>query len=187
MGPRESPPPGESKRNNHREKDRPDLPNTAISRQTLRATGQLLRYVLPYRRKLTAALVCLGAGSLLSLAVPYLAGNLVAGLLSGEHSGPHDWRQAVNLVGLGLLVVLALQAAVTFLRTLWFAEVGERGLADLRHDTYARLARLPMAFHGAHCVGELASQVSADLAGIRETLSTASPISCARAWCWSAA
>jgi ATP-binding cassette subfamily B protein len=148
-----------------------DLPKAPINRQTLREAAHLLGYVRPYWRKLTAALVCLACGGVLGLGFPYLAGNLVdAALLSLRDQAPGGWAQDVNRVALGLLVVLALQAGFAFLRAMWIIEVGERSLADLRRDTYARLVRLPMAFHNARRVGELASRISADLGSIRDTL-----------------
>jgi ATP-binding cassette subfamily B protein len=154
-----------------RDIDPDDLPKAPINRQTLREAAQLLGYVRPYWLKLSAALVCLAVGSLLGLAFPYLAGNLVdAALLRLQDRTVKDWRQDVNLVAIGLVVVLAFQAIFAFLRALWFIEVGERSLADLRRDTYARLVRLPMSFHTARRVGELASRISADLATIRDTL-----------------
>jgi ATP-binding cassette subfamily B protein len=155
----------------HRDIDPEDLPKAPINRQTLREAAQLLGYVRPYWLKLSAALVCLAVGSLLGLGFPYLAGNLVdAALLRLSEHTAEAWWQDVNLVALGLIVVLALQASFAFLRALWFIEVGERGLADLRRDTFARLVRLPMAFHSVRRVGELVSRISADLATIRDTL-----------------
>src|SRR5262249_23321552 len=68
------------------------------------------------------------------------------------------------------LGVLALQALSAFFHTYSFATVGERSLADLRRDTYARLIRLPMVFFAQRRVGELTSRISADLAQIQDTL-----------------
>ena len=155
----------------HREEDDLDLPKAPITRQTLYEAAHLVRYVRPYWRKLCAALFCLVVGTLAGLGFPYLAGSFVnAALLRREGGIPQGWLQDMNRVVLCLIVLLALQAAFAFLRALWFIEVGERSLADLRRDTYARLVRLPMAFHTARRVGELASRITADLASIRETL-----------------
>ncbi len=155
----------------HRDINEEDLPKVSINRQTLGEAVHLLGYVRPYWLKLCAALVCLAVGSLLGLGFPYLAGSMVdAALLRLRDRPALEWWQDVNMVALGLIVVLAFQAAFAFLRSLWFIEVGERSLADLRRDTYVRLVRLPMAFHSARRVGELASRISADLANIRDTL-----------------
>jgi ATP-binding cassette subfamily B protein len=154
------------------EADEEELPPAPITGQTLGEAAQLARYLLPYRVKFVAALLALLAGSGASLAFPYFAGSLVDSALVRlkEAVTAPGWRHDANAVALALVAVLAVQAAFAFLRALWFIEVGERSLADLRRDTYARLVRLPMAFHSQRRVGELASRISADLTQIRDTL-----------------
>jgi ATP-binding cassette subfamily B protein len=150
-----------------------DLPKAPLSLATLREAWQLGRYLLPYRAKFAAALVALFLGSLMGLAFPYLAGMLVNSALRRPSLVP--WQPDVDGIALALLAVLALQAAFAFLRAWWFAEVGERSLADLRRDTFARLVRLPMAFHSQRRVGELSSRIAADLSQIQSTLVDAIP------------
>src|SRR5687767_15604086 len=148
-----------------------DLPATPITRETLREAIRLAGYLGPYRLKFALALSCLFVGSLVGLGFPYLAGNLVDAVLVGVRDGvPRSWLENVNLVALGLMSVLAVQATFAFLRTVWFAQVGEGALADLRRDTFSRLVRLSMGFHNSRRVGELASRIAADLTRIRDTL-----------------
>jgi ATP-binding cassette subfamily B protein len=155
----------------HEESSSDDVPPAPLNRQTLRQAGQLLRYLKPYRLKFAAALVCLFAGSLAGLAFPYVAGNLVDAALQGRApAAAGRWYGGIDRVALVLVGVLALQAGFAFLRALWFLEVGERSLADLRRDTFARLVRLPLAFHHQRRVGELTSRIAADLGHIQGTL-----------------
>jgi ATP-binding cassette subfamily B protein len=148
-----------------------ELPPAKITRRSLREAVRLGRYLLPYRVKFVLALCALGLNSLLGLAFPYVTGTLVDGALAQQAGdGPRSWQQNVNLIALGLMGVLALQATFSFIQSYWFVEVGERSLADLRRDTYARLIRLPMSFHTQRRVGELSSRIAADLAQIQDTL-----------------
>ncbi len=55
---------------------------------------------------------------------------------------------------------------------LWFVNVAERSLADIRRDTYFKLITLPMNFFSNRRVGELNSRISADLSQIQDTLTT---------------
>ncbi|HEX3385495.1 MAG TPA: ABC transporter transmembrane domain-containing protein, partial [Mucilaginibacter sp.] len=59
-----------------------------------------------------------------------------------------------------------------FFRILWFVQVAERSLADIRRDTYFKLITLPMNFFSNRRVGELNSRISADLSQIQDTLTT---------------
>src|SRR6185437_3888288 len=61
---------------------------------------------------------------------------------------------------------------VSFFRILWFVQVAEKSLADIRRDTYFKLITLPMNFFSNRRVGELNSRISADLSQVQDTLTT---------------
>jgi ATP-binding cassette subfamily B protein len=145
-----------------------EAPPAPITFKTLREAAGLLRYLRPYLAKFVLGMLSLFAGGALGLAFPWLAGDLVNAFLG--KADPQSWTADVNLVALALVAVLALQAGFAFLRARWFIEVGERSLADLRRDTYARLVRLPMSFHSSRRVGELSSRLSSDLTRIHDTV-----------------
>src|SRR5438105_4096783 len=154
--------------------DDEDLPKVKLTRQALLEAVGLYRYVLPYWFKFTVALLMLGFASVLGLVFPAVVGKLVDGTLATltNKGVPQEisWTQNIDVIALALLGVLALQALCSFIQTYWFVEVGERSLTDLRRDTYARLIRLPMAFHTQRRVGELSSRLAADLSQIQDTL-----------------
>jgi ABC-type multidrug transport system fused ATPase/permease subunit len=61
---------------------------------------------------------------------------------------------------------------VSFFRVVFFVQVAEKSLADIRRDTYFKLITLPMNFFANRRVGELNSRISADLSQIQDTLTT---------------
>src|SRR4030095_14463912 len=145
-----------------------ELPKAKLDRESLRQALELFRYLRPYRGRFGVAMASLFAGSLLSLAFPYLAGRIVdAAVLHTERGGS---LAGVNQTALLLLGILTLQAGLAYFHFLSFATVGQRTLVDLRRDTYARLISLPMTFFAQRRVGELASRLSADLIQIEDTL-----------------
>jgi ATP-binding cassette subfamily B protein len=144
---------------------------TKITGSLLREAAGLLAYLRPYRFKFVAGLGALLLSSLLALVVPYLTGNLVDEALSGKIGGRHlPWLSNINHVAVALILVVAAQAAILFFQGLWFNQVGERSVADLRRDAYARLISLPMTFFSRRRVGELTSRIAADLAQLQDTL-----------------
>jgi ABC transporter fused permease/ATP-binding protein len=155
-------------------RDADEAPPVPLTGEGLREAARLLAYVRPYRGRFAAALTALFLSSLLGLAFPYLAGRLVDAAQRDPGDRPAGGLGLDAVAGL-LVLVLAGRAAFSFVQSYWLAQVGERSLADLREDTYARLVRLPMAFFGQRRVGELSSRLTADLAQIQEALTTAAP------------
>ena len=147
-----------------------ELPKAKLNRQTLNNISRLLSYIKPYRGKFIAALVFLFLSSLVGLAFPSFIGALIDTAQGKPSHGilPGTIKGILTLA----LIVLFLQAIVSFCRILWFVNVAERSLADIRRDTYFKLITLPMNFFSNRRVGELNSRISADLSQIQDTLTT---------------
>src|SRR5947207_15171171 len=89
-----------------------ELPKMKLDRESLRQTLELFRYLRPYRRRFSAAMVSLFTGSLLSLAFPYLAGSIVDAAVLHTKGGGN--MAGVDRTALLLMGILALQAGLTF-------------------------------------------------------------------------
>jgi len=153
-----------------------DLPKARLNRDNLREAARLLAYLRPHRGLLLAACGALILSSLLSLCFPFLAGSLMDAATPGSTAHASAWLpHTINVVALLMIAVLAVQAASTFFHSTTMTRVGQRAVADLRRDTYARLICLPMSFFGQRRVGELNSRLSADLTQIESTLIMAIP------------
>ena len=151
--------------------DGDSLPKAKVTRESLREAAQLFGYLKPYRYKFAGAMIALFCSGMLALAFPYLVGRLVNNSLHlGQTETTHFTNDDVNRTALLLIGALGTQAFFSFFASLWFAQVGESSLADLRRDTYARLIRLPMTFFSTRRVGELSSRIASDLAQVQDTL-----------------
>ena len=176
-------------------------PKVPVNRETLKQAARLFGYMLPYKGQFFAAMGALLCSSSLGLCFPFLIGSLfnaaigpghfasLAAGVSGMSAMAHpaaagvapSWADSLmhgftlNQV-LGLLVCqLLLQSFFGYVQVIWFNEVGERALVNIRRDTYSRLISLPMKFFAQRRVGELSSRISADLTQIEDTLTGATP------------
>jgi ABC-type multidrug transport system fused ATPase/permease subunit len=147
-----------------------ELPKAKISRETLHKVRRLLAYLKPYRGKFAAALLFLFLSSLVGLAFPFFIGALID-TAQGHPKYNFLPGSIAGILKLAISVLFA-QAFVSFFRILWFVNVAERSLADIRRDTYFKLITLPMNFFSNRRVGELNSRISADLSQIQDTLTT---------------
>lgn len=145
-------------------KQETELPKAKINKQSLKKVITLVKYLKPYRVKFFLGIFFLVLTALTSLAFPRAMGNLIdAATLSKGFSN-------INTIAIVLLGILFFQAITTFLKVIWFVEVAERSLADLRKDTYFKLVTLPMTFFAQRRVGELNSRISADLSQIQDSI-----------------
>lgn len=145
-------------------KQEAELPKAKINKQSLKKALILVKYLKPYKSKFLLGLFFLVITTLSSLAFPKAMGSLIdAATLAKGYSN-------INTIALILLGILLFQAITTFLKVIWFVEVAERSLADLRKDTYFKLVTLPMTFFSQRRVGELNSRISADLSQIQDSI-----------------
>ena len=155
-----------------------ELPKAKINKQSIQQVIRLLSYLRPYRGKFLLGFIFLILSSASFFLFPLLMGRLI-----GTSTAPTPGSQMskeildyfpseLNAVALTLLGVLLIQAIFSYFRITLFVEVAEKGLADIRRDTYFKLITLPMNFFNQRRVGELNSRLSADLSQIQDAITT---------------
>lgn len=77
----------------------------------------------------------------------------------------------LNTWGLIMFGILALRATLSFVQTILFANVSEKGMADVREDVYKRLISQPMSYFEQFRVGELTSRITADIEQLQSVFS----------------
>lgn len=147
-----------------------ELPKAKLNRESLHKISKLLVYLKPYRGKFVLALVFLFLTSLTGLAFPSFLGALIDAAQGKQRYA--FLPPTINAIGLLAFMVLLVQAFVSYFRVIWFVQVAENALADIRRDTYFKLITLPMNFFSNRRVGELNSRISADLSQIQDAITT---------------
>lgn len=137
-----------------------------ITRESLKKTLRLYRFMKPYRFEFYIGLFFLLVTSAATLAFPRLLGILVHLGTTGEP------QQKINHIMLILSAVLVMQAVSSFIRTNMFVRVTAKTLAAIRQHTYSHLVRLPMSFFLKRRVGELNSRISSDISLLEDTLTS---------------
>lgn len=148
-----------------RRKTKEDSPKKKISKEALKKSLRLFKYVKPYMGTFIIGLVFLFLSSIASMVFPYLTGMLV-------DAADTDLLEKINQIALLLLGVFFLNAVFSFFRIYTFAIVTQKTLASLRQATYNQLIRLKMQFFSERRVGELNSRISSDIALLQETFTT---------------
>lgn len=168
-----------------------EMPKTKISRESLKRSASLFRYMGPHRWKFFLGLIFLGLTAATALIFPRLMGELM-GIISGESGivlpstlspsgGQSNFISAetkqnllnsANSVGIKLIILFSLQAVFSFFRVLTFSQATENMLAKLRQDTFSQMLKMPMTYFSKNQSAELSTRLSADIAQIGDTLTT---------------
>ncbi|MEH6584251.1 MAG: ABC transporter ATP-binding protein [Halioglobus sp.] len=120
----------------------------------------LLKYITPHRKILFGILALLLAGSVISLANPWMAGLLTASVL-GEPEQAFDTR---FLLGLWVLLMMV-RSVLGFITSYSIGSTGERITAQMRNRLYQHLQALPVGYYQQRRPGETLTLLSMD-AGI---------------------
>lgn len=116
----------------------------------------LFSLITPYRRQLTIFGMLSTGSSLLMLAVPWLGGQLVGGILARGHGG----TTAISSL---LFLALSGNALISYATNYFSATTSARFLADLRRRVYDHVQRLPIEYHETHRQGDTLSLMTYEL------------------------
>ena len=97
---------------------------------------------------------------------PAAAGELIDIATGTSKTG---WN--LQELGIGLIIILIIQAVSSFFRVVLFANVSEKGMADIRKALYQKLVDQPIAFFDQTRIGELTSRSTADVQQLQDAIS----------------
>ncbi len=130
--------------------------------KTFYCIGSLLR---PYKRRIALALLITICCCLLSSPIPFLIRGLVDNALTAG-----VWT--LTGYALALLGIFAAQAAAGLACTGLTGEIGLGVVRDLRHQLYARLQRLSLAYYDRTPAGVLISRLMDDVTAVQSLITT---------------
>ncbi len=116
----------------------------------------LFAYILPYRRQALGATVALVVTSTVVLGMGSALSHLIdKGIAKGNQ----------QLLGQGYLILLAVVVALalgTYARYLLVSSVGERVVADIRRDVFAKILSMHTAYFESSRTGDLIARITTD-------------------------
>ncbi len=140
----------------------------ALNKKNFAQLLGIFKYLVPYKLPFILGMLCLLAGSGVLLLFPFLMGKLVNAAV-----GEGNWfTNDINQITLMLFAVLVTQSIFSFFRVYLFAQVSEKGMADIRQSLYTKLMTLPIPFYDKSRTGELLSRITSDVSLLQDTFST---------------
>lgn len=139
-----------------------------LSKDSLKNSIQIFKYIKPYLGHFIAAMVLLVVGSLIFMALMGLPGEM-ANTAIGEPK--FNFNLKVKDYGWVFIIILIIQGILSYFRTYFFAIVSENSMADLRKDLYEKIITQPVTFFEERRVGELSSRITADVEQLQSVFS----------------
>lgn len=124
------------------------------------AVKKFLSYVKPYRRLITIATFCGLLKYNIPLIFPWVFKDVIDHLLSPSS---YDATK-VHYTMLAMIVLYLFWAVVTYFRSYYADQAGQRLVFDLRHELYVHLQRMSLSFYEKRQVGSVASRLLGDIA-----------------------
>jgi ABC-type multidrug transport system fused ATPase/permease subunit len=121
---------------------------------------RLLGFLRPYRRPLLLSLIFASAAIGMTVLIPWLVGEAVDAIRTGER--PDLLPLGLAIVGAGLL-----RLGLTVIRRLIAGRVSLGVEYDLRQTFYSHLQALELGYFDSHQTGQLMSRATVDLQSIR--------------------
>jgi ATP-binding cassette subfamily B multidrug efflux pump len=127
-----------------------------------RLMRRLLRYARPYRSLVAGSLGLLAVEGILQLVGPLLTQRVIDVALPAR-----DVAAAGRMAAL-FGAALTLSFMSSYGETLLTSLLGQRVMRDLRHELFAHLQQLPVAFFDRNPVGRLITRVTSDVESLNE-------------------
>ncbi|HEY3012422.1 MAG TPA: ABC transporter transmembrane domain-containing protein [Gemmatimonadales bacterium] len=130
--------------------------------------GRLVRLwprVRVYRGMLGLASLTLIASALLGLAFPLIVRFLLDAAFIRQN------REVLDRIAIGLVALFSVQAVLNYAQTYLLSAVGERVVAGIRGELFAKLLEMPPGFFADRRTGELTSRLTTDIGLLQGVLS----------------
>ncbi|TVR82185.1 MAG: ATP-binding cassette domain-containing protein [Saprospirales bacterium] len=137
-----------------------------VSKEGLRSFFYIFRYIKPYGLQFAGGLFLLVLGSLLFMVFPGAAGEM-----ANAAAGESRFDLSVSDYGWLFLIILVFQGSFSYFRTVLFAIVSEKGMADVRKDLFSKMMSQHLTFFEERRVGELTSRITADVEQLQSAFS----------------
>lgn len=138
-----------------------------LTKKNLTDAIRIFRYIKPYIGYFIGGMIFLVLGSLIFLGILQIPGQM-----ANTAIGESKWYNLdVKDYGWIFLIILIIQAILSYFRVIFFAIVSEKGMADLRKDLYNKIITQSIGFFEERRVGELTSRITTDVEQLQNAFS----------------
>ena len=125
---------------------------------------RLLKYILPYKRRLFEAIVCIIIAAGANLYLPWIIKDMIDKVLAEK-----DFLM-LNVIAAGIVITFLIRGIFYYGQSYLVSFVGERVIIDVREILFKKFQRLPLSYFDRHQTGEIMSYITNDVAALQNAL-----------------
>jgi len=134
-----------------------------------RATAlRVLRFARPYRKMITVFLVLVVASSVIAVATPVLAGDVINAISTRRP----DAMATVIRIALFIAGLAVIDAVLSLGQRFFSSRIGESIIFDLRTQVYDHVQRMPLQFFTRTQTGALVNRLNSDVLGAQQAFTS---------------
>ena len=127
---------------------------------------RLLKYCVPYKKRLITALACMVLSAVFGIIPPWLIKNVVDDVLIEKR------MSMLNILACGVVVLYILKAVFGYVHMYLMTWVGQKVVIDIRLELYDHTQRLSLATLYSKRSGEFLSRITNDVATLQNILAS---------------
>lgn len=128
---------------------------------------RLLKYCLPYKKRLTLAIISMLLAALFSILPPWLLKNVIDDVLVKKQAG------MLNFIVAAVILLYVGKAVFNYAQLYLMTWVGQRVIIDIRLELYDKTQRLSLSKLYSERSGEFLSRITNDVATLQNILASA--------------
>lgn len=125
---------------------------------------RLLRFILPYKKRLVVAIICMALSGASNVVVPWLIKDVIDKVLANKDIF------TLNLIVIGILVLFFFRGIFYFGQRYLMSYVGQKIVNDIRETLYRHLQTLSLSYFDRHKTGNIMSNLTNDVSALQSAI-----------------
>ena len=125
---------------------------------------RLLRFVVPYKKKLGVAVICMSFSGLSNVVVPWVIKDVIDKVLAQKDT------QTLNLICIGILALFIFRGFFYFWQKYLMSYIGQHIVNDIREALYRHIQNMSLSYFDRRKTGNIMSNLTNDVTALQTAI-----------------
>ena len=125
---------------------------------------RLLRFIVPYKKKLSIAVVCMAFSGLSNVVVPWVIKDVIDKVLAQKDV------HTLNLICVGILALFIFRGFFYFWQKYLMSYIGQHIVNDIREALYRHIQKMSLSYFDRRKTGNIMSNLTNDVTALQTAI-----------------